>query len=90
MRSGGQPGNTNAAKGKRFYAIAERLSAEEKYKSIEAAVRQMFEKAADGDLKAIEMLRDTFDGKPAQQLNHAGHDGDALVVTLAHNDSSAV
>lgn len=76
--SGGQPGNQNAAKARRFYAIAERISAEQKYAQIEAAVRAMFDKAAAGDLKAIEMVRDTFDGKPAQAIT--GPDGGPVQV----------
>ena len=79
MRTAGAPiGNQNAAKGRRFAAIAERVAAEKKYKQLEGAVIALFDKASNGDLKAIEIVRDTFDGKPAQAIT--GADGGPLQV----------
>lgn len=79
MRTAGAPlGNQNAAKGRRFAAIAERVAASEKYVRLEGAVIALFDKAKSGDLKAIEIVRDTFDGKPAQAIT--GVDGGPLQV----------
>ena len=71
-------GNQNAAKGRRFAAIAERIAAAEKYAALEGAIHALFGKAKAGDLKAIEIVRDTFDGKPAQSI--VGADGGPLQV----------
>ena len=67
MDKGGAPvGNTNAQKGRRFYRILEGVSAEEGHKRLIAAAHALLDKGAAGDLRAIETLRDTLDGKPKQ------------------------
>jgi hypothetical protein len=69
---GGQPGNNNAAKGRRMARIFERICAEEEYKRITAGINAQLDKFAEGDLKAGEFVRDTTDGKPVQAVTLAG------------------
>ena len=77
-------GNTNAHKGRRFNAILERISAEEKYKSLEQAARNLLDQAAakKNSLRAIEVLRDTVDGKPAQVVQGPGVEGEFVIRWL--------
>jgi hypothetical protein len=70
-REGGQPGNNNAAKGRRMARIFERICAEEEYKRITAGINIQLDRFAEGDLKAGEFVRDTTDGKPAQSVTLA-------------------
>ena len=65
-------GNQNAAKGRRMARIFEGICAEEEYKRITAGINKQLDAFAAGDLKAGEFVRDTTDGKPAQQLHLAG------------------
>ena len=71
-KEGGQPGNNNAAKGRRMARIFERICAEEEYKRITAGINAQLDKFAEGDLKAGEFVRDTTDGKPQQSVTLAG------------------
>ena len=74
-------GNTNAHKGRRFNAILERISAEEEYKSLEQAARNLLSQASakKNSLRAIEVLRDTVDGRPAQMVHGPGEEGEFIV-----------
>lgn len=49
---------------------------------------QLIDKAKEGDLPAIKELADRLDGKPAQQLNLAGHDGGAFNVTVSKDEDA--
>jgi len=72
MESGGQPGNTNAAKGKRWAnAIDSALSKRCKSDGQKALVKLaevMLEAATEGQPWAIKELGDRLDGKAAQSI----------------------
>lgn len=80
-KEGGQPGNQNAAKGRRMARIFERICAEEEYRRITAGINAQLDNFAAGDLKAGEFVRDTTDGKPAQVIHGPGDAGEHTVVT---------
>ena len=80
-KEGGQPGNNNAAKGRRMARIFERICAEEEYKRITAGINAQLDKFAEGDLKAGEFVRDTTDGKPSQVISGPGNAGEHTVIT---------
>ena len=79
--SGGQPGNNNAAKGRRMARIFERICAEEEYKRITAGINKQLDAFAAGDLKAGEFVRDTTDGKPTQTVQGPGEEGEHKLVS---------
>lgn len=76
---GGQPGNTNAAKGRLFEQAIKRAIASDDGKRLRAAAEQLLDQAAAGELQAISMLADRLDGKPAQAI--VGPDGGAFQFT---------
>ena len=77
-------GNQNAHKGRRFKAILERISAEEEYKSLEQAARNLLNQASakKNSLRAIEVLRDTVDGRPAQTIQGPAENGEFIIRWL--------
>ncbi len=99
---GGQPGNTNATKNKPYREALNRVLAQLEIKDesgkvivpagqalramIEAQVRIAILKS---DTTAARDVADRLDGKPAQQVQLAGHDGEALVVKFESADESA-
>lgn len=73
---GGQPGNQNAAKGKRWAAAIEsaieRRVSEGKLKGLEELADKLIDAVLAGDLDAIRELGNRLDGKPKQQLEVEG------------------
>ena len=51
------------------------------------AMSKQIEKANDGDTQAVTFLRDTLDGKPAQQVALTGADDGPLVVKISAEDA---
>lgn len=74
--SGGQPGNQNAAKGKRWKSVIEQRLAE--LAAMEKVADALILKACDGDVSAIKEIGDRLDGKPKQQTEISGPDGGAF------------
>jgi isocitrate dehydrogenase len=69
--SGAQPGNDNAAKGKKWkdaihYAITKDKQA------LQDVAKALISKAKEGDVSAIKELGDRIDGKVSQELEHSG------------------
>lgn len=61
-------GNHNAKKGKLIEDLLRKVCVQEDNKRISQALSAILDKAADGDLRCVEFIRDTFDGKPAQAI----------------------
>lgn len=84
--SGGQPGNDNSARGKRWRdailrALARRSGSVER--GLDAAADKLALLAIeDGDKWAIEEIGDRVDGKPHQSVSH---DGDGEGGAIRHN-----
>jgi len=68
-KRGGQPGNKNSAKGRDFEQTVKRALLAEDGKRLRAAAEKMLDLAAQGERWAVEFLRDTLDGKPAQAVD---------------------
>lgn len=86
----GQSGNpAGTQKQKRFLAALERAIAQDDSKRLRDAADKLLEEAANGQPWAIQMLADRLDGKVAQQINHAGHDGESLVLKVTPADAEA-
>lgn len=90
---GGQPGNTNAAKGRRWQdAINRALERRSKAAGIEELDRLADEFLAEVEAEGIngfKELGDRLDGKPAQALEHSGPNGEPLVVKITSKDADA-
>ncbi len=86
--SGGQPGNQNAVKAKRWQqAIDRALEKRSKAKSIEALdelAEKLLANCDSGDMAALRELGDRIDGKPSQELQHSGD----MHVSLAQSDAN--
>lgn len=61
-------GNQNAKKGKLIEDLLRKVCVQEDNKRIAEALSAILNKAASGDLRCLEFVRDTFDGKPAQAI----------------------
>jgi hypothetical protein len=68
--------------------IFEGICAEEEYKRIRAGINAALDKFAEGDLKAGEFVRDTTDGKPAQQLDLGNANGEPFVLKIERADEN--
>lgn len=79
-------GNANSGrKAEKPFADALRMELAEAgtdHKALRAVARKLIDKAATGDLAAIQELANRTDGRPAQQLNLADADGEKLSVQL--------
>ncbi len=76
-------GNKAAAKGRRFEQMLERAIKGDDAVRLRRACEALLDKAADGDLNAIGMIRDTLDGKPKQQVEMKADN--SLTVILAQS-----
>lgn len=79
MQSGGQPGNQNAAKAKRWQKALERALARKSNADtdagLDAVADQVVSAAIAGDTAAWKEIGDRFDGKPKQMTEISGPDG---------------
>jgi len=83
MAGRGAPiGNTNAAKGKLVENLLRKISVQEDHKRIAQGLGVILDKAAEGDQRAVEFVRDTFDGKPAQSVSVSGDEDSPLMVKV--------
>lgn len=71
-------GNKNAVKNRPWADAINRALLAEDGKKLRALADRLIDKAIEGDVTALKEVGDRVDGKPAQQLNIAGHDGGAF------------
>jgi len=69
--SGGQPGNNNAEKGRKWRDAINKAIARDK-QALERVAKALILKAEEGDIPAIKELGDRIDGKVSQELEHSG------------------
>ena len=79
-KGGGQPGNNNAGKNKRWINAIERAIAQSDPDRLRALAEKLIMKAEDGDLQAMKELGDRLDGKPAQAIT--GADGETAIFKI--------
>jgi hypothetical protein len=53
---------------------------EDKREQLYAGLRAIYRSAGKGDLKCMEFIRDSLDGKPAQQVEVTGQDGGPVMA----------
>jgi hypothetical protein len=79
----GQSGNPNGSKSEKvFLGALRRAIAQDDGKRLRDAVEAMLDHAASGEYWAINMLRDTLDGKPMQQIAAVDEEGRSVAVAL--------
>jgi hypothetical protein len=82
-------GNTNRATQYRIKrtleAVLDRRSRAEGRDALEKACEAMLEKAEDGDVTAFREIADRLDGKPKQQTELSGPDGQPIPVQTIVN-----
>lgn len=93
MPVGAPEGNKNGAKSRMFeQAVIRAIKArdavaQEDGKTLREIAENLLDMAGK-ELAAMVQLRDTLDGKPAQQVNLAGADGEGLVVKIEASDAA--
>ncbi len=85
---GAQPGNKNATKNRPWADAINRALLADDGKRLRELAEKLIEKALGGDVTALKEVADRLDGKPAQQLQLAGADGEALVVKIEASDAA--
>lgn len=76
-------GNNNAAKSKLFHDAIRKASIQEDHARLRQMADALLTKAAEGDIAASMLIRDTLDGKPKQQVEVSGEDGGPVAMSLA-------
>jgi hypothetical protein len=79
--SGGQPGNKNSAKPRRFIAALEKAIASDEGKRLRKCAEAVLDAAAAGEPWAVTELANRLDGKPAQQLIHTGDENSPIAFS---------
>jgi hypothetical protein len=69
-------GNKNAAKSRLFEQALHRAIAQDSGERIRRAAENLLDKAAEGEIWAVQMLADRLDGKPTQQVIGGGENGE--------------
>ena len=76
----GESGNPAGSKpkSKRFLTVLQRAVEQDDYKRLRSGVERLLDLAADGDRDALQFIADRLDGKPKQQTEITGADGEAF------------
>ena len=83
MSERGAPiGNQNAKKAKIFADALRKACVKDDYKRLNNGVEELLNKAQEGERWALELVRDTFDGKPKQQVEVSGDEDSPLAFEL--------
>lgn len=88
MAGGAPEGNKNATKNRPWAEAVNRALLAEDGKKLRELADKLIDKALEGDVTALKEIGDRVDGRPAQQLQLAGHDGEALVVKIEASDAA--
>jgi hypothetical protein len=81
MSAGAPLGNSNAAKGKMFYDQLRKIAVQEPHR-LRAVAETLFLAAESGEPWAVKELIDRMDGKPTQQTEITGADGESLLTGI--------
>ena len=85
---GAPEGNQNATKNRPWAEVIKRSLLAEDGKKLRALADRLVDKALEGDVTALKEIGDRMDGKPKQQTELTGADGEAFVVRLEAQDSN--
>lgn len=80
---GAPAGNLNALKGQKYvYDALRKALVQDDKQRLPAAMEKVLTLASEGERWALEFVRDTLDGKPAQTMTVAGDNDNPLVTEL--------
>lgn len=83
MASPGAPkGNKNAVKGKVIEDALRKALIQDDYKKLNSGMQEVLNQAEKGERWALEFIRDTMDGKPAQSVNLDGQLDQSITVEI--------
>ena len=93
MSGRGAPlGNQNAAKAKVWHAAIVRAlrkrSRTDQLEALDEIAEKLIEACSSGDLPALKELGDRLDGKPNQQIEPIGADGEPFVLKIESTDAN--
>ena len=76
----GQTGNPNGApqKSKRFITVLQRAIEQDDCKRMREGIEKLLDQCSEGELSALQFIADRLDGKPKQQTEITGADGEAF------------
>lgn len=86
---GAQPGNKNANKNRPWAEALNRALLANDGQKLRDLAEKLIARAEAGDVTALKEIGDRVDGKVVQQINHAGHDGEPLVLKVTPADAEA-
>lgn len=75
-------GNKNAAKSRLFEQALHRAIAQDDGDRVRRAAEVVLDKAAEGEIWAVQMLADRLDGKPSQTIVGGGENGEFQFTKL--------
>ena len=81
--AGAPVGNKNAQKSKAFHDAMRKVCVQEDYRRIAQGIEVVLDKAAEGERWALELARDTLDGKPKQQVEVSGDEDNPLRLLMS-------
>ena len=80
--TGAPPGNDYAKKGKLFANALRKACVQDDFKRLNKGIEELLNKAEEGERWALELIRDTFDGKPKQQVEVSGDEDSPMAFEL--------
>lgn len=76
-------GNLNAAKGQKYvYDALRKALVQDDKQRLEHGMQKVLTLASEGEKWALEFVRDTLDGKPAQSINVGGQEDNPVLTAL--------
>lgn len=82
MPGGAPVGNKNASKSRVVEQALKRAAINEDWKRLHKGIEKVWDAAAEGDHWALEFIRDTLDGRPAQQVSLGGDEDNPIVQKI--------
>src|SRR5437899_2624760 len=83
---GAPVGNQNAKKAKEFERRLRAACEQDDWERIRLGFEEIQDLCATGDLWALQFVRDTLDGKPAQNITATDDEGRSLAIALVTYD----
>jgi hypothetical protein len=80
-------GNKLGAKSRDFEKTLRRAIEQDDWRRVRAGVEKLLDQFAAGEAWALQMVRDTLDGKPKQQIEAVDDEGRPLSIALVTFDS---
>lgn len=80
--AGAPVGNQNAAKSRMVEQMLRKAAVQEDWTRLKQGIERVWDAFAAGEQWAVQFVRDTMDGKPAQQIIATDEEGKGLAIGL--------